>query len=366
MPGVASGEGGQSLTTAYFDADDGLSTTSAADDVDAFQPWNDPHNVISFQTYLLIVTVTNTVVYPSLFLVGFPTNVVSGVVFWKQGLKDRMNLCLFVLAVVDTAYLTVLMAQAASSFVTFVNDAIGSEYDAYSLVFCLGVGWGLKTASGCISMVVAGERCVCVALPLRADSLMKTRTMAAILVVIVVVTQVAYVIQPLAYIIVRVTDESAGDGVRWNIVTSDLFSRHQVLVNFLLVILLPCIVPLITFVVMVISTAITVDKLRTAMEWREQNCQVSHESSAGKATDRRKVQQVALTKMLVLLSCVHIVFTVPLMAVTFTRLVVPDFSPTAATPTSASPPTFWGLSSAPSTAVSTSSFIINGHRNFGR
>ncbi|PVD35080.1 hypothetical protein C0Q70_06361 [Pomacea canaliculata] len=172
------------------------------------------------------------------------------------------------------------MAQAASSFVTFVNDAIGSEYDAYSLVFCLGVGWGLKTASGCISMVVAGERCVCVALPLRADSLMKTRTMAAILVVIVVVTQVAYVIQPLAYIIVRVTDESAGDGVRWNIVTSDLFSRHQVLVNFLLVILLPCIVPLITFVVMVISTAITVDKLRTAMEWREQNCQVSHESSA--------------------------------------------------------------------------------------
>nr|KAG5688562.1 hypothetical protein BaRGS_002777 [Batillaria attramentaria] len=49
--------------------------------------------------------ITNCVLSPILFLVGVPTNIISCLVFYKQGLRDRMNLCLFVLALVDTVYL---------------------------------------------------------------------------------------------------------------------------------------------------------------------------------------------------------------------------------------------------------------------
>ncbi|KAK7469674.1 hypothetical protein BaRGS_00036303, partial [Batillaria attramentaria] len=47
--------------------------------------------------------------------------------------------------------------------------------------------WGMRAASGCITMVIACERCVCVVFPLRANSIMRTRTMGALLAAIVIV-----------------------------------------------------------------------------------------------------------------------------------------------------------------------------------
>ena len=301
----------------------------ATDDV--FLPWDNPDNVISYAAYMAIAMVSNCVLYPALFLVGVPGNGVSCVVFWRQGLKDRMNLCLFCLALVDAVYLLVLTVQAASAFLAFADPELGAEYGAKSLVYCLGVGWGFKAASGCISMVIAVERCLCVARPLHVDSLMRTRTMAWLLAVIVVGTQLAQVVQPLAYTAVKV--EQAGQA-HWNIVTTRFYADNRVVLDFVLVVLLPFVIPVVSFVVVTMATAITVFKLRVASKWRKG----STSSSAITTTTTTIPQedgkqphhhhhQAALTVVLVLLSCVYIACTAPLVAVTLVRLLVPDFSP---------------------------------------
>ena len=278
----------------------------------AFLPWDNPNNVISLEEYTTISIVSNCFLYPMLILIGVPTNGLNCVVFWRQGLKDRMNLCLFCLAVVDMVYLIVLMIQAASSFVTLVDEVVGAEYFAKSLVYCLGVGWGLKAASGCISVVIAMERCFCVVRPLHIDGLMHTCTMAWILAAIVIGTQLAQIIQPFAYTTENVQDRETGQ-IHWNIITTELYAENKVVFDIILVVLLPFIIPLTSFIVVSVATAITVIKLKTAAKWREE-LSGSH-------------QHAALTPVLVFLSCIYITCTAPLVAVTLVRLLIPDFSP---------------------------------------
>ena len=42
---------------------------------------------------------------PILFLIGGPANVINMAVFYKQGLKERINVCLFALSLADGLYL---------------------------------------------------------------------------------------------------------------------------------------------------------------------------------------------------------------------------------------------------------------------
>ena len=42
---------------------------------------------------------------PILFLIGGPANVINMAVFYKQGLEERINVCLFALSLADGLYL---------------------------------------------------------------------------------------------------------------------------------------------------------------------------------------------------------------------------------------------------------------------
>ena len=46
--------------------------------------------------------------------------------------------------------------------------------------YVMGIYRGFLLSSGCLTMIISVEWCVCVFLPLRATSLIRTRTMAAI------------------------------------------------------------------------------------------------------------------------------------------------------------------------------------------
>ena len=70
-----------------------------------FVPWNNPDNIISFQTEQLIRKLKDVVFLPILFLIGGPANVINMAVFYKQGLKERINVCLFALSLADGLYL---------------------------------------------------------------------------------------------------------------------------------------------------------------------------------------------------------------------------------------------------------------------
>ena len=70
-----------------------------------FLPWDNPTNVISAQTEDLVRRWKDGVVLPVLFLIGGPANIINMAVFYKQGLKIRINVCLFALSLADFLYL---------------------------------------------------------------------------------------------------------------------------------------------------------------------------------------------------------------------------------------------------------------------
>ena len=70
-----------------------------------FVPWDNPDNVISFQVEDLVRRLKDVVFLPILFLIGGPANVINMAVFYKQGLKERINVCLFALSLADGLYL---------------------------------------------------------------------------------------------------------------------------------------------------------------------------------------------------------------------------------------------------------------------
>ena len=70
-----------------------------------FIPWNNPDNIISLQAEDLVNKLKDLVFLPILFLIGGPANVINMAVFYKQGLKERINVCLFALSLADGLYL---------------------------------------------------------------------------------------------------------------------------------------------------------------------------------------------------------------------------------------------------------------------
>ena len=70
-----------------------------------FVPWDNPDNIVSFEVEDLIRRLKDVVSLPILFLIGGPANVINMAVFKRQGLKERINVCLFALSLADGLYL---------------------------------------------------------------------------------------------------------------------------------------------------------------------------------------------------------------------------------------------------------------------
>nr|KAG5688571.1 hypothetical protein BaRGS_002786 [Batillaria attramentaria] len=235
--------------------------------------------------------IINCVLTPILLLVGVPANIISCLVFYKQGLRDRMNLCLFVLALVD-------MMVVNFSFLVF----------------------GMRATSGCITMVIAVERCVCVVFPLRANSIMRTRTMGALLAITFIIMHLGFSVMFFRNKVESVYDKTR-DQVLYRVTPREGFRKYNfILWDIVYTIIFSFVVPIVTFVVVGVATAVTVIKLRTAIAWRAST------SSGGGADNQNQQQQVALTKMLVILSGVFMVCTAPLTSLSIVRLLLPDFS----------------------------------------
>ena len=72
---------------------------------DGFVPWDNPDNLVSLEVEAFVDRLKGAIVLPLLFLIGGPANVINMAVFYKQGLRERVNLCLFALSLADELYL---------------------------------------------------------------------------------------------------------------------------------------------------------------------------------------------------------------------------------------------------------------------
>ena len=56
-----------------------------------FLPWDNPDNIVSAEVEDIVRRVKDNML-PVFFLIGGPANVINMAVYYKQGLKDRVNL----------------------------------------------------------------------------------------------------------------------------------------------------------------------------------------------------------------------------------------------------------------------------------
>nr|KAG5712026.1 hypothetical protein BaRGS_020752 [Batillaria attramentaria] len=281
-----------------------------------FLPTDNPENIISLETYLLLDEIVYCGICPVLFLVGVPSNVLNCIVFFRQGIRDRMNMCLFSLALVDMSFVFTFFLHGSHCLVGRFRPDLKSWWDFTMRKNFTGLQRGFLISSGCLTMIIAVERCLCVTLPLKASILIKTRTLAVIILTTVVSIQAASLVYPL---IIFGNRSGGGGGNKTAVSHLTRYQRSEIeiaLVNIVNNTLLKIVIPFTTFIAVSIATAITVIQLKRAITWRE-----TSGSESGGFTGRQR----ALVKMLVIVSLVYIITAAPNIILGIAGLTVPGF-----------------------------------------
>ncbi|KAL8568174.1 hypothetical protein ACOMHN_027697 [Nucella lapillus] len=290
-------------------------TSASASSDDVFFPWDNPYNIISLQTYQTFAKIMFCYVSLGLFWVGVPSNLINCVVFYRQGLQERMNLCLFCLALCDLLFVAFFYVISSYCMVGYISPEVEQWWNYFARKHFTGIYRGFLFSSGCLTALIALERCVCVVLPLKAASLLRTRTMAALIAGIVGLIQLAAVVYPLHLEIGSRRDPETGKTILF-LTSSEFYVRNKLLYSVVEDTLLMVVIPFATFFVVVISTIVTVLELNLRLRWRQLS------SSSEGSTDR---QQVKLVKMPVVVSCIYIVTAAPNVALGLARSLVPEF-----------------------------------------
>ncbi|PVD28418.1 hypothetical protein C0Q70_11005 [Pomacea canaliculata] len=256
---------------------------------DDFVPWNNQYDIIKAEVFELFQTAVSGVYLQLLFLISAPANILCMIVFYKHGLRERINLCVFSLSLVDFIFITHSFLQHADSL--YMQVIAGLKYNGIlgfflqnKLIGFFGFWW----ASAFITTLIACERCACVVSPLRAHLLLKTKTTAAIIVIATVVIVGLYCVVGARWTGGCVYDPAANKTTITSY-ESDFFLANVYLVDTLEGVAYGIILPVFCVSVVTAASAITTVKLRHMMEWRQQT------SSAATSSSR----DVTLTRMLI-------------------------------------------------------------------
>ena len=92
-----------------------------------------------------------------------------------------MNLCLFCLSLVDGMFVFSFYVASTHCLARVFRPDLQMWWKWLIHSYTVGIYRGSLLCSGYLTMIISVERCVCVFLPLRATSLIRTRTMAVII-----------------------------------------------------------------------------------------------------------------------------------------------------------------------------------------
>ncbi|XP_076437658.1 uncharacterized protein LOC143276887 [Babylonia areolata] len=281
-----------------------------------FLPWDNPDNIVSTEVEAMICRIKNNVLV-LLFLIGGPANVINMAVFCRQGLKDRVNLCLFALSLADGLYLTMAVVlhgeQLRIQFTTKHRfGPLSSTLSNNNLIvlvapFCY--------ISPVLSAIIAVERCLCVYNPLRFQSLLRTRTMVVIISMAYILVFGLFFIVAYRYRVGCVHDPALGIVVT-TAVAGDVYRAHKEVIDLLESFVFGVGLPGVEMIMVTTATMMTIMKLRQAVLWRSETSSSSPISP----------QEVALTRMLVGTSILFVVCIFPIALSRITWLFLPEVS----------------------------------------
>ena len=286
-----------------------------------FLPWDNPDNIVSAEVEDIARRVKDTLL-PVFFLIGGPANVINMAVYYKQGLKDRVNLCLFALSLADELVLIQAMflfgEQIHVQFTTKENFGPLLRFMTNNnLVGFFGFSW----VSQILSAIIATERCLCVLSPLRFQTLLQTRTMTAIIIAVYLVVVGVYFIVATRYRFGCVFDPSSNT-THYITVAGEFYKKHQQIIKYLDSFVYGAGIPVVMIIVVTTATITTAMKIRQAATWRAGSSSASSSSSASLSSISPK--ELALTKMLIGVSVLFIVCVSPFALFRFVWLFLPE------------------------------------------
>ena len=310
----------QTVATSPWTVDDvNQSVTGAADgciimDLNATIPWDSPNNLVSFQTEYLFDRIKSAVIIPALFLVGFPANCINMAVFFKQGLKERINFCLFSLALVDLICLTeIFMLNVERIYTQFTDGERMGPVKRYMVDNNVIGLYGFLYGSMFLYAIVSVERCVCILFPLRAKTCISTKAIAFITVVGVLVLGFGRFAITAMY---QVTCfyEMRTQRILWKLSLNDYYSRNKAVIRALDGVIYGFSLTVGCPVIVLIATIITTVRLTQVVRWRSQ----TSSSLSNKETD--------VTKMLIALSIEFFVLSIPFVVLRIAPVFEPRMS----------------------------------------
>lgn len=270
-------------------------------------------DLISPETELLIAKLRSAVLIPLIYVFGGPTNIINITVFVKQGIRDRVNLCLFSLAVVDlltTSFFFVIYCEHMFMFNS--PDTHGPVFAFFAnnkiLLF-----YSSRYGSALLSAIIAVERCCCVFFPFHAKLLFKTKNIAYVVLIGVPIVSFLRLVIMAKYEVVCFFDKRRQLAFM-GIYATDFQERYKSFLDFIDGIFYGFIIGMGCPIVVLIATVLTSVKLWQTVAWRKE----ISSSQVGK--------EAAVTKMLILLSLQFLVCTMPLVFVRTYALFNTEFS----------------------------------------
>jgi hypothetical protein len=290
-------------------------------------PWDNPYDLISLETVTLVAKVKVTVFLPVLFVIGLTTNVLNAVVFARQGLSERINMCLFLLSLTDLASISYFWALYAEDMYLVATKG-DPAYLGYRPVYAYFVKhnlvgmYSLFYASSFLNAVISTERCVCVLFPFHAKKCVSTRALAAVLLTLMLLVIGLYFLLTKQYVF-RCYYEVAADRISWGVGVTEYFFKNRAMLQALGVFYGLCLFVGCPLVVCV-TTLITSVKLYRVISWRKTTSSLS--SSTTPSAPSLSAKEVGVTKMLICVSIEFVVLSIPFVLVYFAPVVNPQLS----------------------------------------
>ncbi|KAL8622929.1 hypothetical protein ACOMHN_027050 [Nucella lapillus] len=285
--------------------------------MEGFIPWNNPHNLISAETEARVERVKSAIVLPVFFFIGGPANLINMVVFYKQGLKDRINFCLFALSAADELYMIQCMIfNGERLFQLFGTERYGPVFSAL-INSNMATLFSLTWISQFMSAIIATERCLCVLWPLKFQTILRTKTMAIFMLCSCVAIITLYsIFVATKYRIGCASDPTTNYTFKvWT--GSEFYYENQEVWDFMDSVVFGVIIPGSVTIIVIVSTLLTAVKLRQMAHWRAESTSSSKSLSA---------REIALTRMLVYTSVLFLVCISPISVFRTVLIFVPELS----------------------------------------
>ncbi|KAL8583972.1 hypothetical protein ACOMHN_048579 [Nucella lapillus] len=277
--------------------------------------WDSKESVLSYETEQVVYLIHSLGIIPVLFVTGAPLNLLNMLVFFKQGLSDRINVCLFSLALVDLLYLIlVFVFNVARAYWRLAEGQWADAAFRYSINSGLLGLYGISYAAFVLSALISMERCVCVLFPLKARRCISTRAMVMII-VLSVLTLIGLRFVVLARLKVVCLYKEPSGRVEWAVSMNAFYFRNKALIDHLESVFFGFIVVVGSSIVVLVTTVITAIRLQQTLRWR-------HQTSSTLSS-----KEIGVVKMILCLSIEFIILSLPKIVLRFSTLISPHLTP---------------------------------------